>query len=230
MHAAPSGDRDRRRPQRHGRHAARRPATPAQLEQSRLPHRRHRLDTRARPRRPASSTPPARRPPPRRVARGRARARSWSRPRSVHRVTLVLGTDGDQVTGLTQAVATTRPTGSTAPRPRTRASRASTSASTERRRPRRDGPERLSTSPRSCRVTSADHGPELGRRGAGGTAGCPPLPPELDPRGRRRHHRHLPGAKGALHSGGIILRDPRRRCCRCCSSSTSATCGRPCAG
>ena len=43
---------------------------------------------------------------------------------------------------------------------------------------------------------------------AGGPAGrgLPALPPELDPRGRRRHHRHLPGAKGALHSGGIILK------------------------
>jgi LCP family protein required for cell wall assembly len=39
---------------------------------------------------------------------------------------------------------------------------------------------------------------------AGG--GLPSLPPELDPRGRRRHHRHLPGAKGALHSGAIIMK------------------------
>jgi LCP family protein required for cell wall assembly len=39
---------------------------------------------------------------------------------------------------------------------------------------------------------------------AGG--GVPPLPPGLDPRGRRRHHRKLPGARGALHSGGFIVR------------------------
>lgn len=45
-------------------------------------------------------------------------------------------------------------------------------------------------------------------RGAGSPAGrgLPALPPEFDPRGRRRHQRHVPGAKGALHSGGIIVK------------------------
>ncbi len=42
--------------------------------------------------------------------------------------------------------------------------------------------------------------------GAPAGGGLPALPPELDPRGRRRHHRHLPGASGALHSGGIIVK------------------------
>src|SRR6476469_8803895 len=42
--------------------------------------------------------------------------------------------------------------------------------------------------------------------GAPAGGGLPGLPPELDPRGRRRHHRHLPGAQGALHSGAIILK------------------------
>ena len=32
------------------------------------------------------------------------------------------------------------------------------------------------------------------------------LPPELDPRGRRRHHKAAPGAKGVLHSGAIVVR------------------------
>jgi LCP family protein required for cell wall assembly len=36
--------------------------------------------------------------------------------------------------------------------------------------------------------------------------GLPPLPPDLDPRGRRRHHKHVPGARGALHSGGLIVK------------------------
>jgi LCP family protein required for cell wall assembly len=32
------------------------------------------------------------------------------------------------------------------------------------------------------------------------------LPPELDPRGRRRHHQPVPGARGALHHGAIIVK------------------------
>src|SRR6476646_5782208 len=39
---------------------------------------------------------------------------------------------------------------------------------------------------------------------AGGGRGA--LPPDLDPRGRRRHHQHVPGAKGALHHGAIIVK------------------------
>jgi LCP family protein required for cell wall assembly len=38
--------------------------------------------------------------------------------------------------------------------------------------------------------------------GSGGRA----LPPEFDPRGRRRHHQHVPGARGALHSGALIVK------------------------
>ncbi|MGH8862314.1 MAG: LCP family protein [Jatrophihabitantaceae bacterium] len=37
-------------------------------------------------------------------------------------------------------------------------------------------------------------------------AGMPGLPPELDPRGRRRHHRRIAGAQGVMHSSRIIVR------------------------
>lgn len=44
------------------------------------------------------------------------------------------------------------------------------------------------------------------RDGASARSERAPLPGNLDPRGRRRHHRHLPGAQGAYHSGRIIVR------------------------